>query len=61
MDKMEFKKILPAIDNQIAAYEELKILFEEKLLSHFWHFWIDSIVKSSSVILWKIKGENIKR
>lgn len=30
MDKIEFKKLLTTIDNEIKAYEELKILFEEK-------------------------------
>lgn len=30
MDKIEFKKLLTAIDNEISAYEGLKILFEEK-------------------------------
>jgi len=30
MDKIEFKKLIAAIDKEISAYEELKILFEEK-------------------------------
>lgn len=30
MDKIEFKKLLKAIDEEIAAYEALKPLFEEK-------------------------------
>ena len=30
MDKIEFKKLLKAIDEEIAAYEELKVFFEEK-------------------------------
>lgn len=30
MDKIEFKKLIKAIDEEIAAYEELKVLFEEK-------------------------------
>lgn len=30
MDKIEFKKLLNIIDNEIAAYENLKALFEEK-------------------------------
>ena len=30
MDKIEFRKILKTIDDEIAAYEELKTLFEEK-------------------------------
>lgn len=36
MDKIEFKKLLKIIDDEISAYEELKPLFEEKreLLKH---------------------------
>ena len=36
MDKIEFKKLLKIIDDEIPAYEELKPLFEEKkeLLKH---------------------------
>ncbi len=30
MDKIEFKKLLAAIDDEITAYEGLKVLFEEK-------------------------------
>lgn len=30
MDKIEFKKLLNTIDKEIKAYEELKVLFEEK-------------------------------
>jgi flagellar biosynthesis/type III secretory pathway chaperone len=30
MDKIEFKKLLKTIDDEISAYEELKPLFEEK-------------------------------
>ena len=30
MDKIEFKKLLKTIDNEITAYEGLKLLFEEK-------------------------------
>ena len=30
MDKIEFKKLLKIIDDEISAYEELKPLFEEK-------------------------------
>ena len=30
MNKIEFKKLLNTIDEEIQAYEELKILFEEK-------------------------------
>ena len=30
MDKIEFKKLIKAIDDEITAYEGLKILFEEK-------------------------------
>lgn len=30
MDKIEFKKLITAIDDEISAYEELKVLFEEK-------------------------------
>ena len=30
MDKIEFNKLIKTIDKQISAYEDLKILFEEK-------------------------------
>ena len=30
MDKIEFRKLLKTIDEEISAYEDLKILFEEK-------------------------------
>ena len=30
MDKIEFKKLLNTLDNEISAYEDLKTLFEEK-------------------------------
>ena len=36
MDKIEFRKLIKIIDEEIAAYEDLKVLFEEKreLLKH---------------------------